>query len=181
MKKLPYVLIIAGLLIGPAYWVYAKFYSGSPALSVPLAALSSPVAVNWRSDEFALNANMAPAGLVLTIQGSPPPDINPMAGYGANRYSVTLFRDGEKGQPLTFTLGKGKAENGKLFFQEHLLLMQKVLPGRYRVEVTALADSTLQVEKMQFSVQQHLHEPDSRIVTTGMMIFVLGILGWVMI
>jgi len=180
MKKLPYILIIAGLLIGPAYWVYAKFYSGSPALSVPLSTLIPPAAGHWRSDEFALNAHMAPAGLVLTIQGTPP-SVNPIEGYGVNRYSVTLSHEGETGKPLVFTLGKGKAEEGKLFFQEHLLLMQKVLPGRYRVEVSALPDSNLQIEKMQLSVQQHLHEPDSRIVTAGMLVFVLGILGWVMI
>ena len=42
MKTVSLLLLAAGMLLGPAYWIYAKFFSGSPAALVSLTLLMHP-------------------------------------------------------------------------------------------------------------------------------------------
>jgi len=178
MKILSTILLVAGILAGPAYWIYAKFYTGSRVAMLNLERAGPEAAAPWRSPTFELTPNMAPAGLVLHAQGrfSPSMDENKPP---KDRYAATLSRDGEAAKPLGFTLGVKNVADSSPAFKEHLLFFQVVQGGRYHLEVTPAGTPAIGIERMQLEVRQHLHEPDNRVVTAGMVVMILGILGFV--
>ncbi len=181
IKKISFTLIALGLLLAPGYWIYAKFYTGSEAALLSLSP-GSPLEggrPTWRSGEFSLGADMAPLGLILLAQGhfSPNMDENKPP---RDLYTATLSRDNEAAKPLGFSLGVSNVSDSNPSFREHLLLMHQVQAGTYRVEVTAVNPPVIQMDRMQLQVRQNLLEPDPRVVTGGIILFILGILGLVM-
>lgn len=180
IKMLSLALLALGVLLAPAYWVYAKFYSGSQALLVRLTQ-TSPLAdgrPHWKSEAFTLEEDMAPAGLVLLAQGHFSPNMHE-SQPPRDPYAATLHRGNEAAQPLAFSLGVGNVSDSNPAFKEHLVLLHKVTPGIYRLEVDASRPPAIQIDHMQLQVRQQLHEPDPRVVTAGILIFILGMLGLV--
>lgn len=178
MKKLALVLIVCGLMVGPAYWIYAKFYTGSEATLLTLQPTAAGEANRpriWQSGPFTLAQGMAPVGLVLLAQGhfSPNMDENqpPRDHYGA-----TLSLDGVAAKPLYFTLGVKHVADSNPAFREHLLLMNKVQPGHYTLTVTPAAEPAIQIDRMQLQIRQNLEEPDPDIVMAGIGLLIAGLL-----
>jgi len=177
MKSISLLLLIAGLVAGPAYWTYAKFYTGSQVALLTLTKTEPAALASWRSPEFTLTPDMAPVGLILLAGGSFSPNMDE-SHPPQDRYAATLFRDGTAAKPLNFTLGVKHVSDSNPAFKEHLLFFQIVQAGRFHVEVTPAAEPDIKLDRMQLVVRQHLHEPDSKIVTIGMVVMILGILGF---
>ena len=177
MKTVSLLLLIAGLVAGPAYWVYAKFYTGSQAALLTLNKADAAALASWRSPEFSLTPDMAPVGLILNAGGSFAPNMDE-SRPPKDRYAATLFKDGEAAKPLAFTLGVKHVSDSNPAFKEHLLFFQVVQAGRYHVEITPAAEPDIKLDRMQLEIRQHLHEPDSNVVTIGMVVMILGILGF---
>ncbi len=179
MKTISLLLLAAGMLLGPAYWIYAKFYSGSQAALVPLIQLDA-AAGTWRSAEFSMTGTMAPVGLILKSQGSftpnkdesrPPKDL----------YAALLGRDGETAKPLGFELNAGSIGNSNPVFNTHLVLFETVKEGRYHLEITPSGPPNIPLQRVELEVRQHLVEPNPNIVMAGVLLLVLGVLGLVMV
>ena len=177
LKKISLLLLVVGLALGPGYWVYGKFYTGSQAALIDLKRDdASPTAV-WRTAEFSLSPDMAPVGLILNTSGRFAPNME-ASRPPKDRYAATLYRDGQAAKPLGFSLGVKSPSDSNPVFKEHLLFFQVVQPGRYHVDVTPAAAPEIQLDRMQLEVRQHLHEPDSTLVTIGMVVMILGIMGF---
>ena len=177
MKMTSLILVLAGLLLGPAYWIYAKFYTGTQLLSVPLTAKTDAATglQVWQSASFDMKDAAAPVGLILIAQGQFSPNMDENKPP-KNTYGAILHRDGEASAPLNFILGVKHVSDSNPAFREHLLLMHKVTPGNYDLTVEARSPAEIQIYKMELQVRQNLHEPDPRVVTGGIVLFILGIL-----
>ncbi len=176
MKTVSLLFLVIGLILAPAYWIHAKFFTGKQTAMLSLES----VAGKWSSAPFQLQTEMAPVGLILHVDASFSPNMDehkpPM-----DRYNVTLIKQGESAKPLLITLKTSNVANGNPMFKEHLLFMQKVQPGSYQVEVAPASDLTMKVEKMRLEVRQNLSEPNSHVVTGGIVLLVLGLLGLIAI
>jgi hypothetical protein len=181
LRLLALALIVCGLVVGPAYWVYSKFYTGADAALVTLHPLETKpgLARVWQSEPFALTGEMAPAGLILIAQGRFSPGLDerrpPRDGY-----SATLARDGVAGNPLAFSLGVKYVSDSNPAFREHLFLMQKVQAGRYVLTVRQAAEPAIQIDRMQLQVRRNLQEPNPDVVMAGLGLLVLGLFGLVL-
>lgn len=177
MKMLALALIALGLLLGPAYWIHAKFYTGSEAALVDLKPLPTEPgkARTWQSEAVALDAAMAPAGLILVAQGHFSPNMDE-GRPPSDRYSATLSRDGTAAQPLTFSLGVKHVSDSNPAFREHLLLMQKVQPGAYTLSVSQAAEPAIEIDRMQLQVRKNLSEPNPDLVMAGIGLIIAGLL-----
>ena len=179
MKTVSLILLVAGMLLGPAYWIYAKFYSGSQAALVPLTKLDA-AAGTWRSAPFRMSAEMAPAGLILKSQGSFAPSMD------ENRppkdlYAALLSRNNETAKPLGFELNAGSTGNSNPTFNSHLVLFQTVKEGSYQLEIGPSGPPNIPLQKVELEVRQHLVEPKPNVVIAGVLLLVFGILGLVMV
>lgn len=179
MKTISLLLLAAGMLLGPAYWIYAKFYSGNQAALVPLSQVDAAAGI-WRSASFNLSAEMAPVGLILKSQGSFAPNMD------ENRppkdlYAAMLSRDGETAKPLGFELNAGSVGNSNPTFNTHLVLFQTVKAGGYQLEIQPSGPPSIPLQKVELEVRQQLVEPNPNIVMAGVLLLVFGILGLVMV
>ncbi|NTV94565.1 MAG: hypothetical protein HGA75_04020 [Thiobacillus sp.] len=181
LKILAFTLIAAGILVGPAYWIYSKFYTGSEAALITLKADETKpgLARTWRSEPFKLAEDMAPVGLILVAQGHFSPNMDENRPP-QDRYSATLALDGQDAKPLTFTLGAKTVSNSNPAFREHMLLMNKVQPGQYTLTVAQAAEPAIEMDRMQLQVRQHLQEPNPDIMMAGLAMLILGILALTM-
>ena len=179
MKTISLLLLIIGLILAPAYWVYAKFYTGKQTAMLTLGKAEGP-AEKWRSAAFELKPEMAPAGLILHVDAHFAPNMDE-SKPPQDRYNVTLSREGVAAKPLMITLKAGNAANGNPVFKEHLLFMQVVQGGSYQLEVTPASEPVMKIEKMRLELRQNLSEPNSHVVTGGIIALVLGLLGLIAI
>ena len=182
MKTFSILLILAGMVLAPAYWIYAKFYTGSEAILLNLtrqADTASGGAV-WAAPPFRLEGNMAPVGLVLAAQGHFSPNMDE-SRPPRDSYAAQLGRDGAAAQPLGFSLGVKHVSDSNPAFREHLLLMQKVTPGDYVFSITGKAPPEIALDREQLQIGQYVHETDARVVTGGIVLFILGVMALVMI
>ena len=152
MKNVSLLLLAVGLLLGPAYWVYAKFFSGSLAALVPLAKQDEAAGI-WRSGPFTLSADMAPVGLILKSQGSFSPNMD------ENRppkdlYAALLSRDNETAKPLGFELSAGSTGNSNPTFITHLVLLQSVTAGHYQLEIRPADSPSIPLQKVELEIRQ---------------------------
>jgi hypothetical protein len=179
MKSASLILLAIGMLLGPAYWIYGKFYSGSRAALVPLTRLDA-AAGTWKSGEFQLDAAMAPVGLILKSHGSFTPNQDESAPP-KDLYAALLSREGETAKPLGFELNAGSVGNSNPSFNSPLVLFQAVKDGHYQLEIRPAAPPNIPLQNVDLEVRQHLLEPNPQIVMAGVLALVLGILGLVMI
>ncbi len=179
MKTISLLLLAAGMVLGPAYWIYAKFYSGSQAVLVPMTQLDA-AAGTWRSAEFRMSADMAPVGLILKSQGSFAPNMDE-SHPPKDLYAALLSREGENAKPLGFELNAGSTGNSNPIFNSHLVLFQTVKDGSYQLEIRPSDSPNIPLQKVALEVRQHLVEPNPNIVMAGVLLLVFGILGLVMV
>jgi hypothetical protein len=179
MKTLSLLLLAAGMLLGPAYWIYAKFYSGSQAALVPLTITDAAAGI-WRSQVFRMTADMAPVGLILKSQGSFTPNMDE-SRPPKDLYAALLSREGESAKPLGFELNAGSIGNSNPTFNSHLVLFQAVKEGGYQLEIRPSGPPSIPLQKVDLEVRQHLVEPNPNIVMAGVLLLVFGILGLVMV
>lgn len=177
MKTISLLLVAAGLLLGPAYWIYAKFYTGAEVARIDLKSSGESLPV-WTSPDFKLKAEMAPAGLILRTQasfapnrseGSPPEDA----------YLAILSRAGVAADPLGITLKASSSGNTHPVFNNPLILMEQVQAGDYQLTVKAANPVRMPVSQMTLLVREHITEPEPNVVMAGIILFILGILGLV--
>lgn len=173
MKNLSLLLLIVGLVAGPAYWVYAKFYTGS---QVAMLDLKLDADGRWTSPTFELTADMAAVGLVLFAQSAAAPEVDD-GRKRQNRSVALLHRGEESAKPLPFSLRTTDTGKSGQSFREHLVYMQQVQPGQYWLEIEPTAQSEITFTAMRLEVRRDLAEPDTRVVTTGMVLAILGLLG----
>lgn len=179
MKTISLLLLVAGLILAPAYWIYAKFYTGKQTAMLTLGKAEGP-AEKWRSAQFELKSEMAPVGLILHVDASFAPTMDDHKPP-QDRYNVTLSKEGIAAKPLLITLKAANAANGNPIFKEHLLFLQVVQSGSYQLEVTPASEPGMKIEKMRLEVRQNLQEPNSHVVTGGIVLLVLGLLGLIAI
>lgn len=179
MKTISLLLLVTGLILAPAYWIYAKFYTGTQTAMLTLDKAAGP-AEKWRSVPFELKPEMAPVGLILHVDASFAPNMDE-GKPPQDRFNVSLSKESVVAKPLVITLKAGNVANGNPVFKEHLLFMQVVQGGSYQLEVTPASEPVMKVEKMRLEVRQNLSEPNSHVVTGGIIALVLGLLGLIAI
>lgn len=178
MKTIATLLLVIGLILAPAYWIYTKFYTGRQAAMLTLDKIAgeTPSALRWRSAPFELKAEMAPVGLILHVDTHSDPtqdDFKPPI----DRYLVTLSNQGEAAKPLGIMLKASSSSIANQQFKEHLVFMQAVKGGSYQIEIAPHGDTLMQVDRMQLEIRQNLQEPNPHVVTGGIVMLVLGLLG----
>jgi hypothetical protein len=175
MKTLSLLLLVVGLILAPTYWIYAKFYTGKQTAMLTLGKAEGTME-KWRSAPFELRPEMAPVGLILHVDASFSPNMDE-SQPPQDRFLVTLSKQGEVAKPLAIVLKAGNTANSNPMFKEHLLFLQVVQGGQYQIEVAPASEPRMKVGQMRLEVRQNLHEPNSHVVTGGVVMLILGLLG----
>jgi hypothetical protein len=171
-KTIYLLLVIIGLPLGPGYWIYAKLFSGKPAMTLPMTAAGEG---SQATAPFRLDAGMQPAGLVFHTQGyfvprmdenKPPKD----------DYKATLYKNGSVMQTIPFSLSAGSVANSNPVFNERLVWLGTVDPAEYRLDIKPVNDPVIQLNHAELQVRANVQEPDGRIVSAGLLMLIIGLM-----
>ena len=174
MKIVLILAVLVGLFLGPAYWIYGKFYSGR---TVQSQALTASGAGKFSSGDFRISPDMAPAGVIMTATGSfapnMPDDQPPKVGYVA-----TLFKDGVQFNIARFPLKVSSTSNSNPSFKERLFFLEGPQDGTYRMELQAVTPETIKLDSVNIELKANLQEADGRIVSGAMVLLIFAGLGF---
>ncbi len=172
MKIALYLLLLIGLAMGPAYWIYGTFYSGRSAQVLNLAPSGDGKFV---SGEFSIHPEMAPAGIIMTATGSfapnMPDDQPPKVGYAA-----TLYKDGASFNVAKFPLKASSTSESNPVFKQRLFFLEAPQDGTFRMELEAKTPQTIKLDSVRMELRSNLHEADGRIASAGMVLMIVAIL-----
>lgn len=174
MKIAILLLMITGLILGPAYWIYAKFYSGELAQSLQMTRDSQGAYV---CPPFRLTEGMRPAGVILKAQGHFSPNM-PEDQPPQNLYQARITLNGQTYREVDIKLGVKTVSDTQPAFVEHLLWLEAITPGEYQVSLIPRQETAIVMDRMDLEVRSHILEPDGRVVAAGGAMFSLGLLAW---
>lgn len=172
LKTFSLLLILAGLILGPAYWIHVVQFTGQVARTVELRAVEHGA---WATPSFRLDPDMAPVGLILRAAGSFAPNM-PEDAPPCDRYRAILYQDGTAGTPIRLELGVSAIADSNPRFQERLLLLQRPQAGEYRLELIPEAAPTIRLSDLELDVRARVRQTDNRIVAAGIAAIALGAL-----
>lgn len=174
MKIVLILAVLVGLVLGPVYWIYGKFYSGRTAQTLSLSASG---AGKFSSGDFRITPDMAPAGVIMTASGSfapnMPDDQPPKVGYVA-----TLFKDGKQFNLARFPLKVSSTSNSNPNFKERLFFLEGPQDGVFRMELQAVTPETIKLDSVNIELKANLQEADGRIVSGAMVLLIFAGLGF---
>lgn len=172
LKTLSLLLILAGLALGPGYWIYVVYFTGRVAQTVELRAGADGI---WTSPGFRLEPSMAPVGLILRAAGSFSPNM-PDDQPPRDRYRAVLHHGEATGTPIRIELGVKSIADSNPRFQERLLLLQRPQAGDYRLELIPESPVQIRLSDVQLDVRTQVQQTDNRIVAAGIGAIALGAL-----
>lgn len=172
LKAFSLLLILAGLVLGPAYWIYVVHFTGQVARTLELRPTEDGA---WSSPPFRLDPAMAPVGLILRAEGSFFPNM-PDDQPPRDRYRAVLHQDGTAGAPIRLELGVKAIADSNPRFQERLLLLQRPQAGEYRLELIPEAAPLIRLGNVELDVRAQVQQTDNRVVAAGIAAIALGAL-----
>jgi len=169
-KTIAWLLVLAGTLSGPVYWIYANQFSTEVAATLPLQAQADG---RYQSPEFRLSPDMNPIGLIFDSGARRTPE---MAGIEPrNVYEAILTRGSEAAQPVKFGLAlkPGKEVHA---FHERLVLLSVKEAESYRLTVQPLTQPAFAIDAPSLVVQQKIVTPNPSVVSGGIIAIGVGLL-----
>jgi hypothetical protein len=190
MKTLIPVLFIAGLLLGPGYYIYCKFFSGSSVgeytilshdvKSLDLGVVKSTTASNpkWNTPvELDLSPEMNP----ILIKASFGFMQSTSVGKG-QEYSVSLSRDGDEVWTRDLSVRRSKA--GTTGSGRHHVETTKTVeimtfevdePGTYSLDMTPQGRDRMTIAGIKIDVRKNVLSPRPVLYVPGVIVLVLSL------
>ena len=170
MRPVALALLVIGLVLGPGYFVYAKFFSGGSAGTYPL----TPRSGGFEPVAFSLVPEASPARLVLrlSVQYGPSHD---GASVPRNRYLTTVTRGGAQVAESPFELVANSVESS---FQElvwDLATLEVADPGEYRLTLEEISPPGMQVTGASVELRRNVLTADLRVVWAGAGLIALAV------
>ncbi|MGF1615031.1 MAG: hypothetical protein ACFCVA_14290 [Gammaproteobacteria bacterium] len=182
MKSVAIVLIVCGLLLGPAYYVFYRYFSGDVVMVLPVAVQDRPTAgVQSHAPAIAprafepvvlrLDPEMNPVRLTLKLRGH----WNTfLVEPGHNRHRATLTGEGGVIADSVFQISATGPEPGWQVYREVLATLEVPTSGDYTLVLKEVAQQNMVASDFVVEVRRNVHSPDTRIVVAGALMLCLG-------
>lgn len=175
-KRTGIILLILGLLLGPGYYVYTRFFSGDVVATQPLPLARDGAGERFEPVLLSLAPEMQPIGLVLRFTVSHGPTIQPTYTPRSD-YRARLL-DGERViLDQRFSLQSPEVESTpSRVFQHALPVLAIEHAGSYRLTVDAEGEPQMTVHSADVQVRANVREPDLQLVAVGAALVAVGLL-----
>lgn len=170
------ILLIAGLVIGPVYYTYIRFFTGEIVTTQTVALQQNSGKLLFDPIELQLSPEMNEVGLIIRIDASHGPLIlssNPpinkyhaIVSDGTNMLVDTHFSNTSPSVDSTPSMS----------FQDTLPLFKVNQRGTYQLKITVEGETEMQILKTEVQVRENVKKPDMIIVITGIALLAAGIL-----
>lgn len=172
LKASAWLLILAGMVLGPVYWVYVTHFTGSIAATLPLQTQGGH---GLASPSFRLAPDMNPIGLIFKTQGNFSPNMDENKPP-VDHYQAVIYRGAEAAEPIKFLLATKAVADSNPVFLERLLLLQVPQAADYRVEIIPLGEPDIALQHPELIVRSNVQMPDARLAAAGIIGLGVGLL-----
>lgn len=176
LKSLSLLFIVAGLLLGPVYWIYVVYFTGRTAQTVTLTADGQG---GWSSPAFRLSPDMGPVGLILSASGSFSPNMDE-SRPPRDRYEAILFHAEQPASPIRLDFSAGSVANSNPQFRERLVLMNSPGEMDYRLLLKPASQPEIKLDRVELQVRVDVQQTDNRVVAAGIILIAVGVLALLM-
>lgn len=173
MKPLFLLLLIAGFLLGPGYWLYARLFGGNLLKSVELTALEE----GFVAEALIPEPGVPEINLILRAKGSFRPNMDPDKPP-SNRYRVSLWQDGELLQEAPLQLETPAVPVSEPVFRAHLMYWKPGAGGEYRLRIEPLVKPEMALSQVVLELRTATDAgPSANLVLVGAVAMALGLAG----
>ncbi|MCS6986849.1 MAG: hypothetical protein N2Z63_08575 [Thiobacillaceae bacterium] len=172
LKAFSLLLILAGLVLGPVYWIYVVHFTGRVTQTLELKAGADGV---WRTPVFRLEPSQAPLGLVLRASGDFAPN-RPDDQPPRDHYRAVLYHGQAAGAPIGVELAASSVADSHPQFTQRLLLLARPQAGDYRLELIPAAAAQIRLDRVELEVRAQARSLDTRILAAGLIALAVGVL-----
>lgn len=177
------VLIGIGLVLGPAYYISSRFFSGGVVVSLPIEmkrqfavseGQSSKGAVLRASKPVAmrLNSEMNPVRLILKLRC----DWDTLlVGPVRNRYRATLLLSDAVISERFLEVVAAGPDPGSQVYREVLATLAVQTSGGYTLSLEETVVPEMAASDFQIEVRRNVRHPDMQIVVAGVLMFCVGV------
>ncbi|MCU0840145.1 MAG: hypothetical protein MUC79_00305 [Thiobacillaceae bacterium] len=176
LKSISLLLILAGLLMGPGYWIYVVYFTGRTAQTLTLTPDGQG---GWTSAAFRLSPDMGAVGLILTASGGFSPNMEENRPP-RDRYQATLYHGDQAASPIWLDFSAGSVANSNPQFRERLVLMSNPQDMSYRLELNPAAPPQITLDRVELQLRVDVRQTDNRVVAAGIILIAVGVLALLM-
>lgn len=168
--KIAVVLVAVGLLLGPGYYFYHKFFTGRILHSIPLL----PGADGFQPASFAVGPESSPIRIVLRAST----DHDPVIGNTAPRLRYSAMVRSEPGTEASFPVEfiSTSFESEFQEFAAEVATLPVAQTMTYHVALRQTEPSEMRVRSSVLEIRGNATEPDMRLVWSGVFLLVTGAL-----
>lgn len=168
--KMALVLVVVGLLLGPGYYVYQKFYTGRILHSIPLA----PASDGFQPASFVVGPEFGPIRIVLRASA----DHDPVIDNTPPRLRYTAEVRAEPGATASFPVEfvATSIESEFREFTAEIATLPVAQATTYHVSLRQVEPSGMSVRSAVLEIRGDVSEPDMRLVWGGVLLLGTGAL-----
>ncbi|WP_165922921.1 hypothetical protein [Sulfurirhabdus autotrophica] len=170
------IFLIAGLIIGPAYYTYVRFFTGEIVATQTVSFQQKSGKLLFDPIQLQLAPEMNDVGLIIRIDASHGPLIlssNPPK----NKYHAIVSDGTNVLVDIHFSsISPAVDSTPSVSFQEALPLFKVNQTGTYQLKIAVEGETEMQILKADVQVRANTKQPNMTIIFTGIAFLAAGIL-----
>jgi hypothetical protein len=169
------VLLIIGVILGPGYYIYTRFYSGREITEQPLHFQQQADGGNRAVASIDLLPVMGPVTFMLSITASHGPTLSP-PDVPRNQYRVRITFEDSTVLEQSFVLKAVQVESTPAqVFEQALPVMMVKAPGKYTLELDQEGEVGMEVKQASVEVRAGVHSLSTTLLATGIVLLAAGV------
>lgn len=173
-KPVGLVLMIVGLIAGPGYFIYARFYSGREITELPLEFHPGMGRRAHAIAAFDLLPVMGPVTVIVNMTATHGPVLSP-PNTPQNRYRARIVLNGETVLTHSFTLRSAQVEATPAeVFKHPLPVMKNLAPGEYKLELIQEGEAEMEIRQATVQVRAGVKHVNAAVLAIGIGLLVAG-------
>lgn len=175
-KSAGIVLLIIGVILGPGYFIYTRFYSGREIIELPLQFQPQANGHLRTVASIDLLPVMGPVTIILNITTSHGPTLTP-PNTPRNQYQARITFDGTTVLSQSFTLRATQVEaTPAQVFKQALPVMTIKTPGKYTLELVQDGEAEMEVKQATVEVRAGVHSLNTTLLAAGIGLLAAGVI-----
>jgi hypothetical protein len=175
-KPMALALVALGLLLGPGYFIFQHFFTGSvlAAGEIPVADTAAETLPAYASAPVHVPADAGPLRVLLRLtasHGSWQPPHPPR-----NRYELRLLRGQAEMARSELELSPSHVEADRIDGRHIAATLEQPPPGEYRLLVRAIAAPELKLDGLEVEWRRNAQPMDQRLFYAGLGLLAAGVL-----
>ncbi|MGA7949724.1 MAG: hypothetical protein WCA45_06145 [Thiobacillaceae bacterium] len=173
-KTAGWILLTVGLILGPGYFIYTRFYTGREITELPLSLQPISDRRARALASFDLLPVMGPITLTINLTATHGPTLSPPK-RPRNRYQARVILNGETVLTHTFTVRAIQVEATPAeVFKVTLPVMTNLAPGEYKLELTQEDQAEMEIKQASVQVRAGVTQANPAVLAVGVGLLLTG-------